>query len=141
MSFYGFWKNQIFTHNPHVLAYDFTKRSPVWGKNRLKLHISLPWPPYCGSLIHNSPVYEFLWVLKNLNFHSKSIGVTLDFIEITTLEAKTDRNSIFHGHYPHIMDRLYIMVSILLKITSLGHKLTDTSYFLVGTHILWISYT
>jgi hypothetical protein len=36
--------------------------------------------------------------------------LAFDFTKITTLGAKTDRNSIFLGHDPHIMDRLYIMV-------------------------------
>jgi hypothetical protein len=30
-------------------------------------------------VIHNVLVYEFLYVLKKLNFHSKSIGVSLRF--------------------------------------------------------------
>jgi hypothetical protein len=36
----GFEKNQIFAHNTQVLAYGFTEKSPVWGKNRPKLCIS-----------------------------------------------------------------------------------------------------
>jgi hypothetical protein len=33
------------------------------------------------SLIHDGPVYEFLHVLKKSNFHSKSIGVSLQFYQ------------------------------------------------------------
>jgi hypothetical protein len=46
----------------------FYRKSPICGKNRPKLHISWLWLPYYRSAIHNGPVYEFLWILKNQIF-------------------------------------------------------------------------
>jgi hypothetical protein len=114
-----------------MLAYGITEKSPVWGKNRLKLCISWLWPPYCGSLIHNSPVYEFLLVLKkNLNFRSKSTGVSLRFyIKITNLGKNRPKLHIFLLWLPYcgslihnspVYEFLWILkkLKILLKIHS-----------------------
>jgi hypothetical protein len=57
----------------------FYRKSLVYGKNWPKLRISYSWPPYYVSVIHNGPVYEFLWVFKKINFRSKSIYVRLWF--------------------------------------------------------------
>jgi hypothetical protein len=35
------------------------------------------------------------------------------FTENGQLPAKTDRNSVFHGPNPHILDRIYLMVSYM----------------------------
>jgi hypothetical protein len=64
----GFEKFHIFARNPKVLAYGFSKKFPVWGKNWPKLRISWSWPPYYELVIYNGPVFQFLGVLKNFTF-------------------------------------------------------------------------
>jgi hypothetical protein len=64
MSFYRFRKNSNFHSKSRDVGQRFYQKSQVWGKNRPKLCISWSYPPYCGSLIQNNLVYEFLWVLK-----------------------------------------------------------------------------
>jgi hypothetical protein len=44
------------------------RKSPVWGKNRSKLRISWSWPAYYVSVIHNGPIFDFLWILKKIKF-------------------------------------------------------------------------
>jgi hypothetical protein len=79
MTFYMFWKNSNFRSKSVGAILRFYQKSPVWGINCPKHRISWSWPPYNGSVIHNGFVYVFLQVLKNSNFLSKSIGVSLRF--------------------------------------------------------------
>jgi hypothetical protein len=71
-----------------VLDFRCYRKSPVCGKNWLKLRISWSWPPYSRSVIHNSHVYDFyrLWIF--LNFRSKSIGVSMRFYKKSPLYNK-----------------------------------------------------
>jgi hypothetical protein len=71
MSFYGFWKNSNFRSKSAYVSLRVYQKSSVWNKNRPKLCISWSCPPYCGSLIHTSPVDEFLCVFKKIKFSLK----------------------------------------------------------------------
>jgi hypothetical protein len=51
--------------------------------------------PYCGSVIHNSLVYEFLRVLKFFKFSLKICRLAYSFTENRQFEAKPDQNSDF----------------------------------------------
>jgi hypothetical protein len=64
-----FEKIQFFAQN---LRLQFYHKKSVWGKNRPKLRISLSCPPYYDSFIHNSLVYEFLWVLKKIQIFAQN---------------------------------------------------------------------
>jgi hypothetical protein len=64
-------KKLKFSLKIHRCCLRFYRKSPVWGINWLKLSISWSRSPYCGSVIHNSPVYVFLYVLKKLKFSFK----------------------------------------------------------------------
>jgi hypothetical protein len=60
MSFYWFLKNSKFPSTSIGVSLRFYQKSPVCGKNWLKLHILCSWPPYSWSAILNGLVYEFL---------------------------------------------------------------------------------
>jgi hypothetical protein len=54
--------------------------------------------------MHDGPVYNFLKVLKKLFFDQNTFVLAYDFTEIRHFAAKTDRNSVFLGYGPHILD-------------------------------------
>jgi hypothetical protein len=110
MNFYGFWKTQIFNQNPYVLAYGFSENC-LFGA--LNLLISWSWPPYAGSVIHNCHINELLRVLKNSNFCSKSIGVSLRFYRKSPVWGKNWPKLSISWSWPHITDHLYITVSYM----------------------------
>jgi hypothetical protein len=110
--FYVIWKNSNFCSKSMSVSLRFYQKSPVCGKNWRKLCISRSWPTYCGSVIHNGPVYEFLWVLKKLNFRSKSIGVSLLFYQKLLVRGKNWQKLCISSSWPHIADHLYITVPI-----------------------------
>jgi hypothetical protein len=70
MSLFTFWKIDFFSKSIDVIL-QFYWKSPIWGKNRSKLHISWLWSAYDGSVIHNGPIYMFLWILKKFKFSLK----------------------------------------------------------------------
>jgi hypothetical protein len=113
LSFYEFLKNQNFAPNSYALAYGLSEKSPVCRKDLSKLHISWLLPHYSGSVIHNSSVYEFLWLSKILIFTQNPYLLAYGFNKNHHFAAKTDRNYVFLGRDPHILDRLYIMVSYM----------------------------
>jgi hypothetical protein len=88
----------------------FYRKLPVWGKNWPKLHISWSWPPYCESVIYHSPVFQFLWVLKNFRFLLEIHGCAYGYTENCQFGAKTDWNSVFLGRDPRIANWLSITV-------------------------------
>jgi hypothetical protein len=114
MSFYGFSKISNFSSKSIGVSIRFYRKWLVWDKNGPKLCISRSWPLYCESFIHNGLIYDFLWVLKKLNFRSKSIDVSLRFTKNRQFWAKTEQNSVFLGHDTHIADKLYITVSYMI---------------------------
>jgi hypothetical protein len=71
MIFYGFSKKSNFRSKYIGVSLRFYKKSPVLDKNWPKLCIYWLWHPYCGSVIQNGPIYEFLYVLKKLKFSLK----------------------------------------------------------------------
>jgi hypothetical protein len=173
----GFEKLLISAQNPYVLAFyrkslvwsknwpklhifcQFYRKSSVWGKNRSKLHIFLSWRSYCGSVIYNSLVYEFLQVLKNFKFSLKICRCCLQFYRKLPVWSKNWAKLWFLHHDTHIADWLSIMVPhmnfygfwkfsifrsksmVVTKIASLGQNVTETPFFWVVTLILWISYS
>jgi hypothetical protein len=165
MSFYGFSKFLVFRSKSIRVRLQLYRKSSLCGKNWPKLRISWSRHPYSRSVIYNSHVYEFLWVLNFLNFRSKSIGVRLRCCRKSKVCAKTDRNSVILGRDPPpysglaihnslIYEFLWVLkifkfslkihrcyATILPKIISLRRKLTETPYLLVMTPIFWIDYT
>jgi hypothetical protein len=65
----------------------------------------------CRSIIHNGLVYEFLWSLKKLNIHPKSLGVSLRFYRNRQFRAKTDQNFVFLGRDLNVPNQLYAAVA------------------------------
>jgi hypothetical protein len=63
----GFKKFQNFVQNSMVLAFGFSVNASLWQKLTEALYF-LSMTPYSISVIHNSPVYKFLWVLKKFKF-------------------------------------------------------------------------
>jgi hypothetical protein len=78
-NFYWFWKISHFCPKSMGVSLRFYRKLPVLGKNWSKLRISWSWPPYCESVMYNVPVFQFLLVLRNFTFFSKSKGVSLRF--------------------------------------------------------------
>jgi hypothetical protein len=76
----GFKKSNFRSKSLGVSA-RFYQKSPIFSKNWPKLHISLSWPTYYGSVVPNDLIYVFLRVLEKSNFRSKSIGVSLPFYQ------------------------------------------------------------
>jgi hypothetical protein len=111
MSFYRFWKNSNFHSKSVGVSLRFYRKSTVWGKNWSKLSISWLWPPYCQSVIHNGPIYEFLQILKKLKFSLKIRSCYPTVLQkIASLRQKLTETHYFLFVAPHIVDRLYIMV-------------------------------
>jgi hypothetical protein len=71
LSFYRFWKNSNFHSKSVGVSLRFYGKSPFRGKNCPKLSISWSLSSYCGLIIHNSLVCEFLQVFKKLKFSLK----------------------------------------------------------------------
>jgi hypothetical protein len=90
-----------------VLAYGFTENCQFWGNNWSKLCISWSLHSYYGLAIHNSPIYEFLQVLKKFNFHSKSIGISIRFYRKLSVWGQNWPKLHISWSWPHIGDRLY----------------------------------
>jgi hypothetical protein len=105
-NFYWFWKISHFCPKSMGVSLRSYRKLLVWGKNWSKLYISWSWPPYCESVIYNGPVFQFLLVLKNFTFFSKS-----GFTKNGQFGAKTDQNSLFLCRNPRIANRLSIKVS------------------------------
>jgi hypothetical protein len=59
-------------------------------------------------------VYKFLWVLKILNFSSKSKGFSLRFYQKCQFATKTDQNFVFLNHEAYVPDRLHIIVLYII---------------------------
>jgi hypothetical protein len=113
MNFNGFWKIPNFCSKSIHISLWFFWKLLVCGKNWPKLHILYSWPQYFGSVIHNGHVFQFLQVFKNFKFSLKICRCAYGFTVNRQFAAKTDRNSVFLGRDPHILDRLYIMVLYL----------------------------
>jgi hypothetical protein len=71
-NFYEFWKISHFCSKSKAVSLQFYRKLSVWGKNRSKLHISVSWPPYYESVIHNGTVFQFLRVLKKFNIFARN---------------------------------------------------------------------
>jgi hypothetical protein len=162
-NFYGFWKISHFCSKSKGVSLRFLWKLPVWGKNWSKLRISGSWPPYCELVIYNGPVFQFLWVLKNFTFFSKSKGASLRFCRKLLVWGKNWPKLRISWSWPPycelviyngpIFQFLWVLknFTFLLKIQrfyptvspkteSLGQKLTETLYFLVVTPVLRIGY-
>jgi hypothetical protein len=158
-NFYGFWKISHFCSKSKCVSLQFYRKLSVRGKNWSKLHISVSWPPYYESVIYNGPAFQFLRVLKNLTFLLEIQRLSTVLPKIVSLEAKTDRNSVFLGRDPSIVNRLSIMVTYFnfygfweishfcskskgvslrfyQKLPFWGQKPIETPYFLVATPVL-----
>jgi hypothetical protein len=59
---------------------------------------------------------------KIQNFPQNPYVLTYGFTENHQFLLKTDRNFVFHGPYPHIPDRWYIIVSYM---SFMGFKIFD----------------
>jgi hypothetical protein len=77
--FTGFENFHIFARNPWVLAYVFTENCQFAAKTDQNSVFLGHEPSYSESVIYNAPVFQFLRVLKNFTFCSKSKGVSLRF--------------------------------------------------------------
>jgi hypothetical protein len=163
LNFYGFWKISHFRTKSIGVSLRFYRKSQVWGKNWLKLHISWSRSLYCETVIYNGPVFEFLWVLKNFTFSLEIHRWAYGFTENCQIGAKTDRNYVFLGRDPRIPNRLSITLPYFnfygfwkisrfcskfkggslrfyRKLPVWGQKLMETPYFLVVTPVLRIGY-
>jgi hypothetical protein len=104
MSFNGFWKNSNFRSKSIGVSLWFLRKT-----NQNSVFLSRC-PHIVDCLYITVPYMNFYRFWKSSNFHSKSKGVSLRFTENRQFRAKTDRNSVFLGRCPHIVNRLYIMV-------------------------------
>jgi hypothetical protein len=146
-----------------MLAYGFTENRQFGAKTDQN-SIFLGRDPHILKQLYIMVLHMSFYGFWNFSiFCSKSIGVSLQFYRKSLVWVKNWTNSIFRDHDNHIMDQLYITVpymnfyvfwqnpnlrsqsigvpTVLEKITSLGHKLTETQYFLVVNPILQIGCT
>jgi hypothetical protein len=76
-------RNSVFHgRDSHIWVFmDFEKKINfhLFGEKLTKTPYFLAVTPYSLSVIHNGPLYEFLWVSKNWNILSKYISVSLRF--------------------------------------------------------------
>jgi hypothetical protein len=109
------------------------------------------------------PYFHFYGFWKISHFCSKYKGVAYGFTENCQFRAKTDRNTVFLGRDPRIVNPLSIKVMFFnfywfwknshfcskskgvslwfyRKLLVWGQKLTETPYFLVVTPVLRIGY-
>jgi hypothetical protein len=68
LSFHGF---SNFRSKSVCVSLQFYRKSSVCSKNWPKLRVSWVWPPYSGSVIHNSLVFEFWRGFKIFKFSLK----------------------------------------------------------------------
>jgi hypothetical protein len=87
-NFHGFWNYSHFCSKSMGVSLRFYRSCRFGGKNWPKLCISWSWHPYCESVIYNSPVFQFLRILKTSHFSSESNGVSLRFYRKLTVRGK-----------------------------------------------------
>jgi hypothetical protein len=145
-----------------MLSNDFTENHLFEAKIDWN-YIFLGHDPHIMDCLYITvPYMSFYGFQKNLNFHSKSIRVSLRFYWNRDFGGKNWSKLYISWSWPpyngsvmvpymyfyifwkfqiFAQNPYYGSVTVLPKIVSLGHKLTDIMYFLVRTPILWIGYT
>jgi hypothetical protein len=93
-----------------VLDYDFTKNSQFAAKTDRNSVFLWRDPHILDREYLMVPYMSFYRFLKNSNFHSKYVGVSINYTENRQFRAKTNRNSVFLGCDSHIIDWLYITI-------------------------------
>jgi hypothetical protein len=103
----GFEKIHIFAQNPNVLV-NFTENCQFRAKtDRNSIFLDRD-PRIANRLSITVPYFNFYGFWKISHSCSKSKGVGLRFYRKSPVWGKIDRNSIFLGRGPWIVDRLYI---------------------------------
>jgi hypothetical protein len=108
--FYGFWKISHFCSKSMGVSLRFYRKLPVWGKTDRNSVFPGRDPRIANQLPITVPYFIFYGFWKISHFCSKSMGVSLRFYRKLPVWGETDRNSIFLGREPRIVNRLSITV-------------------------------
>jgi hypothetical protein len=135
-SFYGFWENWNILSKSIGVSLRFYRKSLVWGINWSTLHSSWSGPSYYGSVIHCGPIYDFLLIFEIFKFLLKIRVLPYGFTENCQFGPSSNRNSIFLGRDPHIMNQLYIMVLYIFF-----YKFWKNQIFAHNTQVLAYGFT
>jgi hypothetical protein len=162
-NFYGFWKFLHFCSKSIGVSLQFYRKLPFRAKtDRNSVFLGRD-PRFANRLSIMVPYFNFYVFWKISHFYSKSKGVSLRFYRNCLFGAKTDRNSVFLGRDPRIVNRLSITVSYFnvygfskishfcsksigvslrfyRKLSVWGQKLIETPYFSIVSPVLRIGY-